>query len=155
VFLRICIPILAFCLLSGCRETPSVGMPNNSVNRDLVVGADRSKSEANSKSSDTLDDSVAPDHEDQRKAKGDPLSEEVEDPLKEVSESDQYSHGKRCTVDCGGHEAGYEWAERKGIIDKDDCGGKSRSFIEGCESYVEENHSDISNRDLEDHEDNK
>lgn len=46
--------------------------------------------------------------------------------------------GRDCTFDCGGHEAGYEWAEEKGIDDIDDCGGKSQSFIEGCESYVEE-----------------
>ena len=47
--------------------------------------------------------------------------------------------GKTCTVDCSGHEAGYAWAERNSIDDKDDCTGKSRSFIEGCESYVDEN----------------
>jgi len=46
--------------------------------------------------------------------------------------------GYECTDDCSGHEAGYEWAERKGITDPDDCGGKSESFIEGCRSYAEE-----------------
>lgn len=45
--------------------------------------------------------------------------------------------GKPCTYDCSGHVAGYEWAERKEIMDIDDCGGKSQSFIEGCEAYVE------------------
>ena len=48
-------------------------------------------------------------------------------------------HGNTCTGDCSGHEAGYNWAEEKGITDPDDCGGKSSSFIEGCESYAEEN----------------
>lgn len=43
-----------------------------------------------------------------------------------------------CTDDCSGHEAGYEWAERNGIEDPDDCGGKSWSFIEGCQAYAEE-----------------
>jgi hypothetical protein len=47
--------------------------------------------------------------------------------------------GYPCTVDCSGHEAGYEWAERKGINDISDCGGNSNSFIEGCQSFVEEN----------------
>lgn len=34
-----------------------------------------------------------------------------------------------------GHYAGFEWAERK---DVSSCGGNSRSFIEGCEDYVEQ-----------------
>ena len=47
--------------------------------------------------------------------------------------------GTGCTEDCSGHEAGYAWAERKGITDPDDCGGNSWSFIEGCRAYAEEN----------------
>lgn len=42
-----------------------------------------------------------------------------------------------CTTDCSGHEAGYQWAEEHGIDDPSNCGGKSDSFIEGCESYAE------------------
>jgi hypothetical protein len=45
-----------------------------------------------------------------------------------------------CTIDCSGHEAGYAWAEEKGIDDAADCGGNSQSFIEGCEAYVEDNY---------------
>lgn len=47
--------------------------------------------------------------------------------------------GYDCTQDCSGHEAGYDWAERKGIASENDCGGNSNSFIEGCRAYVEEN----------------
>lgn len=47
--------------------------------------------------------------------------------------------GYPCTSDCSGHEAGYNWAEENGISSADECGGNSNSFIEGCESYVEEN----------------
>jgi len=43
-----------------------------------------------------------------------------------------------CTGDCSGHNAGYEWAEEKGISDPEDCGGNSSSFIEGCEAYANE-----------------
>jgi len=50
--------------------------------------------------------------------------------------SSQTFHGYACTKDCSGHRAGYEWAERKGIADPDDCGGKSLSFIEGCRAYA-------------------
>jgi hypothetical protein len=42
-----------------------------------------------------------------------------------------------CTKDCGGHKAGYAWAEEKGISNPDQCGGRSWSFIEGCRAYAE------------------
>lgn len=45
--------------------------------------------------------------------------------------------GYTCTQDCSGHIAGYEWAKRKGITDPSQCGGKSRSFYEGCVAYAE------------------
>jgi hypothetical protein len=51
------------------------------------------------------------------------------------------AHGYPCTVDCSGHEAGYQWAEENGITDPDDCSGNSTSFIEGCQAYAEENTS--------------
>jgi hypothetical protein len=44
-------------------------------------------------------------------------------------------HGYACTTDCSGHEAGYRWAEEKGITDPDDCPidpHNSHSFTEGC-----------------------
>ena len=50
----------------------------------------------------------------------------------------EYFHGYPCTQDCSGHEAGYEWAQAKGIADPDNCGGNSNSFIEGCRSAAEE-----------------
>jgi hypothetical protein len=50
----------------------------------------------------------------------------------------QTFHDYPCTVDCSGHEAGYEWADKKGIEDPDDCGGNSNSFIEGCRAWAEE-----------------
>jgi hypothetical protein len=46
--------------------------------------------------------------------------------------------GSPCTDDCSGHEAGYQWAEENGIDDPDDCSGNSDSFVEGCETYAEE-----------------
>jgi len=52
-----------------------------------------------------------------------------------------WSHGYSCTVDCSGHEAGYQWAEDNDITDPDDCSGNSTSFIEGCQAYAEENAS--------------
>jgi hypothetical protein len=50
--------------------------------------------------------------------------------------------GYPCTEDCSGHEAGYEWAERKDIDEESDCSGNSQSFIEGCQAYVEEQNED-------------
>lgn len=46
--------------------------------------------------------------------------------------------GYDCTVDCSGHEAGYNWAADNGITDPEDCGGRSWSFIEGCRAYAGE-----------------
>jgi hypothetical protein len=37
-----------------------------------------------------------------------------------------------------GHQAGWEWARERGIIDPADCGGNSRQFRTGCGVYVEE-----------------
>jgi hypothetical protein len=47
-------------------------------------------------------------------------------------------HDDPCTVDCSGHQAGYDWAEQHDIDDLDNCGGNSESFIEGCKAYVRE-----------------
>lgn len=55
----------------------------------------------------------------------------------DVSDPPEFN-GYPCTVDCSGHEAGYEWAADKGISDPSDCGGNSDSFIEGCEAYANE-----------------
>ena len=55
------------------------------------------------------------------------------------SETPNTFRGNTCIDDCSGHKAGYDWAEEQGITDPSDCGGNSNSFIEGCESYAEEN----------------
>jgi hypothetical protein len=47
--------------------------------------------------------------------------------------------GCDCTEDCSGHEAGYDWADEKGIDDEDVCDNlstNSDSFKEGCKAYV-------------------
>jgi len=67
-------------------------------------------------------------------------------PVVEYNEPEIYEeptfNGYECTGDCSGHEAGYEWAEEQGITDSSDCGGNSNSFIEGCESYADEQQAD-------------
>lgn len=55
----------------------------------------------------------------------------------------QTFRGYDCTVDCSGHQAGYDWAERRGIDDADGCSGNSNSFIEGCRAYAEETGADL------------
>lgn len=60
--------------------------------------------------------------------------------VKEEYSGYQSYNGYECTEDCSGHEAGYNWAEAKGIEDENDCDGNSNSFIEGCISYVEDNY---------------
>lgn len=48
----------------------------------------------------------------------------------------QYSGRFGCTGDCSGHEAGYAWAADRGLAELSQCGGRSQSFIEGCQDYV-------------------
>lgn len=45
-------------------------------------------------------------------------------------------HGFECTDDCSGHQAGFDWAETRGISDAAYCGGYSQSFTEGCIAYA-------------------
>ncbi len=56
-------------------------------------------------------------------------------------------HGYACLDDCSGHQAGYDWAEEHGITDPTDCGGKSQSFIEGCQAYAGEDGPDGDSED--------
>lgn len=44
-----------------------------------------------------------------------------------------------CIDDCSGHEAGFQWAEENNVTDPENCGGRSDSFIAGCQAYAEEN----------------
>ena len=62
--------------------------------------------------------------------------EQSQDELSEASFED-VGDSAECTVDCSGHEAGFEWAKEEGVTDSSECGGKSDSFIEGCEAYAE------------------
>lgn len=59
-------------------------------------------------------------------------------------------HGYACTVDCSGHEAGYNWAEERDITDRDDCPidpSNSHSFTEGCWAYADEQSGDDNDGD--------
>ncbi len=42
-----------------------------------------------------------------------------------------------CTDDCGGHDAGFEWAKENGVTDASECSGSSTSFVEGCEAFAQ------------------
>ena len=62
----------------------------------------------------------------------------VSAPIAAAQEAPGSYKGYPCTKDCSGHKAGYAWAEKKGVTSRDQCGGKSRSFVEGCYSWVDE-----------------
>lgn len=67
-------------------------------------------------------------------------NDEIMEDVVDKSYSEELTwRGYECTVDCSGHEAGYEWAEENSIDDVDDCQANSNSFNEGCQEYVEEN----------------
>lgn len=44
--------------------------------------------------------------------------------------------GYDCQGDCSGHQAGYDWAEGKGLSDVSQCSTSSNSFNEGCQSFI-------------------
>lgn len=61
-------------------------------------------------------------------------------------------HDDVCTVNCDGHEAGRQWAEDRGITDPSDCGGRSWSFQEGCETYAREQQEEAEQYEEEEEE---
>ena len=70
-----------------------------------------------------------------------PYASEIEsEPIQSYTPPETFG-GYPCTGDCSGHEAGYNWAEENGVNNPDDCGGNSDSFIEGCQTYAEEQQS--------------
>lgn len=55
-----------------------------------------------------------------------------------------------CTDDCGGHEAGFEWAKENGVTDGS-CFGNSTSFNEGCQAYADAIEEKVSEQLAMDH----
>lgn len=47
------------------------------------------------------------------------------------------SRNYRCSDDCSGHEAGFDWASENDVTDERDCDGDSESFEEGCMAFLE------------------
>jgi len=41
------------------------------------------------------------------------------------------------TMDCSGHQAGYDWAEERALTDPAACEGQPQAFMEGCRSFIE------------------
>ena len=56
-------------------------------------------------------------------------------PVADVPGDDLF-HGYRCDYDCSRHQAGYDWARQRKIVDPKDCRGPSQGFIEGCKAYT-------------------
>lgn len=54
----------------------------------------------------------------------------------EIIQETSIFHGRPCTRDCSGHQAGYKWAEKNQVVDPAGCQAKSGSFSSGCEIAV-------------------
>ncbi len=65
--------------------------------------------------------------------------QDLSDDTDDSSDDSDTFHGYDCTDDCSGHEAGYQWAEDKGLSSGDECDTPSNSFNEGCQAYIDEN----------------
>jgi hypothetical protein len=58
--------------------------------------------------------------------------------INDILAEDLSYKGYRCTQDCSGHMAGYEWAKIRNIQSTSECPiGHSNSFTEGCYSYAQ------------------
>jgi len=66
----------------------------------------------------------------------DALNERAADDLEGSTYSD-LGEPYGCKQDCSGHEAGVAWAQEQLITNPDECGGKSQSFVQGCQAYAE------------------
>ncbi len=49
---------------------------------------------------------------------------------------EEVGNTETCTEDCGGHNAGFDWAKDHNITDEAECDGNSQSFVEGCQTYA-------------------
>lgn len=105
---------LAVFILSGCSNSSTKTSPNTYNSNGVDIPAKTIPANQPIRQAPIIEDSEPVDYE------------------------PQTFNGYECTDDCSGHEAGYNWAEENGIDDPSDCGGNSNSFIEGCESYAEE-----------------
>lgn len=54
-------------------------------------------------------------------------------------ENAKFFRGSRCTADCSGHRAGYEWAKSSNIYREKECANQSKSFTNGCKIYLRTN----------------
>lgn len=68
---------------------------------------------------------------DEDAARDDAVSELSSQTFQEVGDT------SRCTEDCSGHDAGWQWAQDQNVTDVSECSG-SGSFEDGCQAYVEE-----------------
>src|SRR5687768_13837714 len=108
-FYKVCLLTLGANLLLGCgpdRPASEVDV-NKGSHTNAPAGGNSSRSSGAAKSDIVDKDSALEDDEGSRATDDD---------------NDLTYHGRQCTIDCSGHRAGYEWAERKGITDSDDCG---------------------------------
>jgi len=99
--------LLAAMLLAGCGSSGS---------------ADSQDEPASTTSSTT--------HVDEDEARDQAASEVADKSFEDVGDTGA------CTEDCGGHDAGFQYAKDNGLTSADDCpAGDSASFEEGCRAY--------------------
>ncbi len=132
--------IFAAILLSGCGSSGS-SQTSPPYTPSFVTQTDYSRSDDYDDGYNWAENQDIDNFDDCQNEFGTSLAEDgCNDYVKENYSGYRTFNGYECTEDCGGHEAGYEWAEENDIYDSSDCDGNSSSFNEGCESYVEENY---------------
>lgn len=64
------------------------------------------------------------------------------------AEEVRYFGGYHCTDHCRKHAAGFQWARESRVLNPKDCGGSTRSHVEGCRAYSRDRMRDPTHDDL-------
>lgn len=147
---RAAVSVLALAALNACTPKP-IELAERSAASDADQTFDVAAAQAAGHSSDAIEAYLSRTRRfDLKKARKVGFSQDqiiqflakrppVEDGTTPDPASRTFRHsGFACSSDCSGHQAGYDWAQRRSITSPADCSGNSQSFIEGCLTFVNE-----------------
>jgi len=119
--------LMAACSLTGCSSSASSSQFGEHEEEAADASSDNQGGEYSSANYSGSDDE-AEEAEDERE----PFDEDAaRDAAESELASQQYDGSYGCTVDCSGHEAGWQWRAEQGYA----VDGKSNSFSEGGQAF--------------------
>ncbi|GFE77458.1 hypothetical protein NTCA1_51070 [Novosphingobium sp. TCA1] len=120
--------LMAACSLAGCSSSASSSQYGEHEEDDAADASSDSQGGEFSYADYSGSDDEAEEAEDERE----PFDEDAaRDAAESELASQQYDGSYVCTVDCSGHEAGWQWRAEHGYA----VDGKSNSFSEGGQAF--------------------